>query len=88
MEMPEFPKDFMENCCPKVSEARKWRKRYNEGGSDDDDLYYAECAFVTAGCGLKCENCPLYIHYDTSGAYNKQDFYYPQIKEFYKKMDE
>lgn len=86
MDMPVFPKEFVRNHCPKVLEARDWRKHYKVGDlTDEDDLNYAECAFHSAGTGLACESCDEFL----SGSYmnEKEKKFIPLIRRYYDESD-
>lgn len=83
MNMPEFPKEFVQKHCLKVMEARDWRKNFCLPPDPEDDEAYAECAFEKAGCGLQCENCKTYLHSVNDGIENARDKFYPAIKKFY-----
>lgn len=87
MEQPKFPEEFVKNHCPKVLEARGWRKTLNAEGSDESDTDYAECAFVSAGAGMKCENCRAFLTRPFLGHEVDREFL-PQIEEYYQKVKE
>ncbi len=84
MSEPVFPQDFVQTCCPKVGEARRWYKTLapDETINPSD---YAECAFIKAGFGLKCENCGLFI---CEPPQTKADEFCSKIRQFYKQIKE
>lgn len=59
--LPPFVPEFVKNHCPKVLEARDWRKRYDAEGTEEDDVGYAECAFHKAVFGRECEACGKFL---------------------------
>ncbi len=82
---PVFPAVFVENHCPQVLEARHWRQHFEKSKEkDESDNDYAECAFVSAGSGLKCENCQLFL---TKPIQYKSENYIDAIKEYYRQSD-
>lgn len=87
MDAPVFPKEFVKNHCPKVLEARDWRKIYKVPDlTDEDDLAFAECAFQSAGCGMKCENCDKFLTRPFTHHKVDEEFL-PKIEQYYKDMD-
>lgn len=84
MNPPEFPKDFYKHCL-KVREAKYWHKALNKKFEDEES--YAECAFIPAGCGMKCENCNLFLTRPYLNNKTDEEFL-PKIEEFYQKLDE
>lgn len=82
--MPEFPKEFIKNHCPKVKEARDWAKHFKSEETEFED--YAECAFHNAGCGIECESCNLFL---TRPMRTETEFkFLERIEQFYVEMDE
>lgn len=81
---PEFPQDFVENHCPLVLEARKYRKIYQVAGNDD--MFFAECAFVPRGIGMQCESCGKFLTKPYCGRKVDEEFL-PKIKDYYQQMD-
>lgn len=81
MEQPEFPKDFYQHC-PKAIVAAK-----NPEIGQENAWEFAECAFVTAGVGLRCENCNLHLTTPSCGREVDEKFL-PIIKDYYKRLDE
>lgn len=80
MNEPVFPQDFIENHCLKVKEFNYWNKVFL-GGINPEPIeakLVAECAFGSAGFGLKCENCNMFI----------DDKYVYEIKKYYEDMKE
>lgn len=84
MKPPEFPNDFVKNHCSQVLEARHWRKVMNSGDDPEDDLDYAECAFGSAGFGLKCESCQLFLMHPPI---KESEKFIPAIKEYYRQVE-
>lgn len=60
--LPEFPREFVKDHCPRVLEARRWRRDLGAEGTDEDDEAYAECAFIPQGVGMGCEECDLFLY--------------------------
>lgn len=82
--MPEFPKEFVTNHCPKVKEARYWAKHFKNEETEFEP--YAECAFRPAGCGIECESCNLFL---TRPMRTEAEFKFLKIiEQFYKDMSE
>jgi hypothetical protein len=83
---PVFPKEFVKNHCPKVTEARDWRKIYNVPGlTDEDDVAFGECAFRPAGCGMECESCEEFL----AGVHMTpvEAKFLPMIRQYYADME-
>lgn len=87
MDMPEFPRGFIEIECGKVAEARWWRKNFGLPPDDKDDANYAQCEFISAGCGLKCENCDKFMSTTPPCSFGEKK-YVPLIEKFYKDLAE
>lgn len=91
MDISKFPMEFVKKHCPKVLEARDWRKEYKLPKDDKEDESHAECAFNPAGVGLQCENCYLYIHSASKTRSSlldrPADRFHDEIKKFYDEMD-
>ena len=81
---PEFPKEFVSKHCTQVLEARSWRRNFKLPPNPEEDEMHAECAFVTAGFGLKCENCHLFICEGPGG--READKFTPAIRQYYRDL--
>lgn len=81
---PEFPDGFVLQCCPRVSQSRRQFRQAGIAPNDDDLKQFAECAMVTAGCGMKCENCGAFFA-EVAGTEAERK-YLPQVREYYKKI--
>jgi len=86
MNPPTFPEEFVSSHCPKVLNARYWRQHFGIGGTPQDDVFYAECAFNKAGLGMKCENCRLFLTRPFENHEVDKKFL-PLIEEYYRQSD-
>jgi len=82
MKPPEFPKEFLRHC-PKVLEAKHWHQTLKVDEIDIEQ--YAECAFHSAGAGMECENCKLFLTRPFLNHELDREFL-PQIEEFYRQL--
>jgi len=83
--MPVFPVEFYKHCL-KVLDAKAWHSRLapNEEFVEQD---HAECAFIDAGLGKKCENCNLFLTRPFLGRKVDEEFL-PLIEKFYRDIED
>ena len=86
MNEPQFPKEFVQKVCPKVKEACDWRAQFKLPPDPEDDEAHAECAFIRAGAGMRCENCDLFM---TRPTLNKEPdtTWLERIEQYYRELD-
>jgi hypothetical protein len=79
--MSKFPQGFVRECCLAVKMAKQHCQNWsNEELPAEEADKFAECSFVSAGAGMKCENCGKFI--------SPGDPYFEEIKNFYKEDSE
>lgn len=63
MSQPEFPVEFLDNFCPLVREAKKWRLVYLGGTLETtpEDREFAECSTGYISNYIQCDNCSLNV---------------------------
>lgn len=97
LKIPEFPKDFFPYCPCFLEEKENYRLYGDVEIPDEDAKNFAYCAFVSAGVGLKCENCDLFLTRDFQGGYNnliarrflsKIESFYEEMHIYEKKLEE
>lgn len=84
MEPPEFPEEFVLKHCRQVERARRSIGRH-EALSDGDLAGFAECTFTSAGAGLKCESCSLFMTRPFCG-YKLDEEWLPRIEQYYRDL--
>jgi hypothetical protein len=84
MKPPVFPESFYKHC-PKVQSAKDFHKKF-QVGDEFVEQDWAECAFINAGCGKKCENCSKFLGRPFLGHAVDEEFL-PLIEKFYDDLE-
>lgn len=82
MNMPEFPKEFIINHCPKVAEAKYYANLF-QSCIDGDEESWAECCFEQRGNGMECQSCKLFLTRPFCG-HRLDEVWLPVIEKFYR----
>lgn len=82
---PVFPQDFISKGCRQVREAALWRSRCGLPPDKEDSEAHADCAFVPAGYGMKCEMCNMFMTRPFCGHKLDEEFL-PKIERYHHEL--